>query len=107
MKYRVLVRLVPIYTNSFVYCSILQQALIIPKRFAYYSQQETYYYSDPNRHCYAKIVYDAPTLTSLAAGLNDLILHGFHPYIGELNNVCWAAADDHCDRNTFLFTFDQ
>ena len=90
---------------------ILQQALIIPKRFAYYSQQETYY-SDPNRHCYGKIVHGTPTLTFLAAwnfnrGLDNLVLHGFHPYIGELESVSWAAADDHSDRNTFLFTFDQ
>ena len=83
------------------YSIILQQALIIPKRFAYYSEQETYY-SDPNRHC--KIVHGTYTPT-----LTFLVLHSFHPHIGELENVCWAAAsaDDHCDRNTFLFTFDQ
>ena len=89
---------------------ILQQALIIPKRFAYYSQQETYY-SDPNRHCYGKTVHGTPTLTFLVASLTETLitsyLHGSHPYIGELENVCWAAADNHCDRNTFLFTFDQ
>ena len=61
-------RLVPIMLIFCLlfYSIILQQALIIPKRFAYFSQQETYY-SDPNRHCYGKIVHDTPTLTFLAA----------------------------------------
>ena len=49
----------PNYANFLAYYSI-------PKRFAYYSQQETYY-SDPNRHCYGKIVHGTPTLTYLAA----------------------------------------
>ena len=55
-------RLVPLI--MFAYCSILLQALTIPK--IYYSQQETYY-SDPNRRCYGKIVHGTPTLTFLAA----------------------------------------
>ena len=67
-------RLVPImYTLIFwpiilVYSIILQQALIIPKRFAYYSQQEAYY-SDPNRHCYGKIVHGTPTLTGFSCNM--------------------------------------
>ena len=56
-------RLVPIMLIfCLLFCSIiLQQALIIPKRFVYYSQQETYY-SDLNRHCYGKIVHGTPIL---------------------------------------------
>ena len=59
-------RLVPILLTFLPITIILQQTLIIPKRFAYYSQQETYY-SDPNRHCCGKIVHGTPTLTFLAA----------------------------------------
>ena len=47
--------------------TILQQAPIISKRFAYYSQQGHNYYSDPNRHSCGKIVHGTPTLTFLAA----------------------------------------